>query len=398
MALFDADDLSSTNHSTGLPRYSPAPLHSTFPAGFVSPWQLHSPSSLLSPNAIGPTAGPMDHSSAFSPLQMKPQPQYVDASRREGTWISSVDALANGVDAVSDAFLQFLQLVESEGRSRLNRSAPYLLRILLSNGCLAPNDLLAVVDWDRLRNLAEKSVSRAFTPLALESSPWGHLPLDALQTSPISNATSDFGETGDSDRGLDLLPQEDATILATPSTGSSDLTIPQSQPLFQPSEQQVELCSPATHWPVTPQNGATVNAAGGTKCQCLNCGVDQTTQWKTHSESSHLVCNACAKHQPVAPNAGTIINAGGTKRQCLNCGVNQTTQWRRHPKSPGFLCNACGQHQLKHRAPRSKEVIMRGRAKANHKHGTVPIRRSSLPEKRGGDVIMRISSKLAEHC
>ncbi|KAJ6493103.1 hypothetical protein C8R45DRAFT_988944, partial [Mycena sanguinolenta] len=346
---FDVDDLCPENHSTGLPRYTPistssyAPPPSGFPTEFVSPWQLHSASTSSSPNAIGSTAGPIDHSSAFPLLQIKPQRQYIDTSRRESTWIASADVLANGVDPVSAAFLQFLESVELEGRSRLNKSAPDLLRILLSNGCLAPNDLLAVVDWERLRNLAEKSVSRAFTPLVHDSSPWGDLQLDELSNSPNPNGISDFGETGDSDRGVDFLPLS--------ISGSASSTA-QSQTLPQPAEAPIEPTF---------------------------CAFDE--------------------HRPVTPHAGAIVDAaGGKKRQCLNCGVDQTTQWRRHPESPGFLCNACGQHQLKHRTPRSKAVIMRGRAKANHKHaGTVPNHRSSLPEKRGGDVIMRISPKLAEH-
>ncbi|KAF7349421.1 hypothetical protein MSAN_01732000 [Mycena sanguinolenta] len=86
----------------------------------------------------------------------KAPPPDGDASWTEGTWI--------GVDAVSAAFLRFLQLVEFQGWSQLGESAPELLGVLLSNGCLGSNELLAVVDWERLRILAEKSFSRAFTP------------------------------------------------------------------------------------------------------------------------------------------------------------------------------------------------------------------------------------------
>ncbi|KAF7349415.1 hypothetical protein MSAN_01731400 [Mycena sanguinolenta] len=110
-------------------------------------------------------------------------PRWSQNAINASPWIAYVDALANGVDTVSAAFLQ---LVEFHERSQLDKSLSDLLRSSLSNGYVAPEDLLSVVDWGRLRNLA---VSRVFPPLS--TNPLGYLEGHELQL-PNQTTSRDF--------------------------------------------------------------------------------------------------------------------------------------------------------------------------------------------------------------
>ncbi|KAF8207741.1 hypothetical protein K438DRAFT_1962005 [Mycena galopus ATCC 62051] len=335
-----------TSYSTALP--SPlctssntatyTPLDSSFSAN-TGPWQLNQSASTWSPNAIGNSAT----FPAFS--ARKAQPQY-DVPLRESAWLVPVDTLANGVDEVSAAFLQ---LVESQEGGRLGGAVP-LLRLLLSDGYFAQDELLDVVDWDRLRRLAETSVSRILrvTRLVPSAPTWGRPKLDELLTSNATTTPNDFSEIDHSDRSAELLPPADTTPdysihdyplydMSTIGSVVQPLTIPTN-----PWTKSFALLTPRPKTPLHPT------------AQSIEPGV--------HPSAGH---QQSVSH---TPHTRTILDAAGVaKRRCIDCGVEHTTQWRTHPEGLGSLCNACGQHQRKHRTPRSLQAIRRGRARANDK-------------------------------
>jgi hypothetical protein len=131
------------------------PLHSGLPADANTWLNPFTPINVAtsSPNAL-PTAGPGEHSTAFSdPWRSKARAEDGDAPWLES---SSLDVRENGVDAVSAAFLQ---LIEAHGCGPSPEVVP-LLRLLLCNSCLPREELLDVVDWRRLLRLAATSSSR----------------------------------------------------------------------------------------------------------------------------------------------------------------------------------------------------------------------------------------------
>ncbi|KAJ7217565.1 hypothetical protein B0H12DRAFT_1153541 [Mycena haematopus] len=284
-------------------------------------YQLYTRCSWTSPHRYGPRMPSVPRGAARPLFRIQAQP-HVPRVMVESACLASGDALPNGVDAVSAAFLQ---LVELQGRSQLDKSADKsvsLLILLLSNGFLAPDKLLAVVDWERLRNLAEESVSRVFRP-----APRRTLNLDELPTSLTSIATpSDLNGIDQSDYSANFLPLAD--------------TRPYS------SEAHFAQPSPA----LTLQRGTSPHLA----------------EWPIEPGSPLPP----AEHQQFVsqtPHTGAIVHTTGvTKRRCRDCGVDRTKQWRTHPDIPGYsLCNACGQHQAKHRTSRSLQTIRRGNTKAN---------------------------------
>ncbi|KAJ6493152.1 hypothetical protein C8R45DRAFT_989042, partial [Mycena sanguinolenta] len=215
------------------------------------------------PNAIGTTAGPTK------------QPRYSDA-RPKSPYLAPVDLLANGVDAISAAFLQFLQLVELEGCSQIDKTP--LLIFLLRHGYLSQNELLGAVDWKRLRNLAENSLSRAFTPL-------------------VPSSRSDHSDGGA--EPLSRFPWDDLLSVSGKASSSNSLLTPGSSTLIDPAAHSSE---PGAHpsaeheqsFSNTPHAGY---SPGVSSRRCSNCGVDHTTQWRRHPATSEYLCNRCGHHQ-----------------------------------------------------------------------------------------------------
>ncbi|KAF8214352.1 hypothetical protein K438DRAFT_1803261 [Mycena galopus ATCC 62051] len=120
---------------------------------------------------------------------------------------------------------------------------------------------------------------------------------------------------------------------------------------------------------------------------------------KTPFNSSELPTEPELHHSSQHQQPGSETDAAtAPKRRCLDCAVEQTKQWRTHPELPGYLCNACGQHQAKHKSPRSLLAIRRERARTNDKYTTtMPTHPSTPPEKRGGEMIMRVPLRQAGH-
>ncbi|KAF7362737.1 hypothetical protein MVEN_00623000 [Mycena venus] len=274
----------------------------------------------------------------------------------------SFDALENGVDAVSAAFLQ---LIEAHGCGRNPEVVP-LLRLLLCNSSLPREELLDVVDWGRLLSLAATSAWRVLhceawmVPSTTSSR---HSKLDHSPSSLTSNATTTLSDLDGVNNRAEFLPPADTT----PRAAISDYELHGMQPLST---------SPFSNGPASP---------------AFPSGALDIVQTASTIPSTPLTISPPIEpehQQPASPD--TTVS----KRRCLDCEVEHTKQWRMHPELPGYLCNACGQHQAKHKSPRSQLAIRRERARANEKYAaTMPTRPSSPPEKRGGEVIMRVPLK-----
>ncbi|KAJ6493149.1 hypothetical protein C8R45DRAFT_927935 [Mycena sanguinolenta] len=250
-----------TNHL--YPRCTPAsatgdaPLWSRYVSELdLAGWQDQSVPT-WSPDSIGTTAGATGQAQCISDTPESPR-------------LASVDAPANNVDTVSAAFLQ---LVEFQGRNQFSKPAPELLRVLLSNGCLAPEELLGVVDWERLRTLAEKSLSRAFTPL-------------------VPSSRIDHSDGGA--EPLSRFPWNDG--LSVPSTASASLFTPEPSPLVDPAAHSSE---PGAHPSAEHEQSMSKSpdSAGHSRRRCSNCGVNDTAQWRTHPQIPGFLCNPCGQHQ-----------------------------------------------------------------------------------------------------
>ncbi|KAJ6476945.1 hypothetical protein C8R45DRAFT_1077020 [Mycena sanguinolenta] len=212
------------------------PFHGGLPAD-TAPWEPDQFVQTWSPNAVGTTAGPAKQARGRE-------------ARPKSPCVASVD----GVDAVSAAFLQLVELHE---RSQIDKLCSDLLRLSLKNGYLAPDELLAVVDWERLRNLAEKSLGRAFTSL-VSASRIDH---------PDGGAAHPSGE----------------------------------------HERSLSNTTYAGHPPAVSSR------------RCSNCGEDHTTQWRRHPATSEYLCNRCGHHQRKYGRARSLqVTSRGTQRARAN--------------------------------------------------------------------------------
>ncbi|KAJ6476951.1 hypothetical protein C8R45DRAFT_368122 [Mycena sanguinolenta] len=270
------DRATNWHDSAALPNpTSTAAFHPSFHGGF--PGEPDQFVQTRTANVVGTTAGPAEQ-----------------ARGREAQPKSPCVASVDSVDAVSAAFLQ---LVEFHERNQLDTSSFDLLRFSLKNGYLAPDDLLAVVDWKRLQDLAEKSLGRAFTPLV-----------------PSSRIDHPDGSA----EPLSRFPWDDELPVPWTALSSKSLLTPGPSTLFDPAAYS--------------------------------------------SEPS-------AEHEPSSSNTGHSPAVSSRRCQCSNCGVDHTPQWRRHPTTSEYLCNRCGHHQRKYGRARSLQVISRGtrRASTNNK-------------------------------
>ncbi|KAJ7808971.1 hypothetical protein B0H13DRAFT_2150906, partial [Mycena leptocephala] len=289
------------------------------------------------------------------------------ASWPENAGPARIDPFANANGAVSAAFLQ---LVESHGHG-LSDEGFSLLRLLLRDGYLPQDELLAVVDWGRLLSLAVTSVSRVLdypTGPVVATTPCHSGPAHSRRllasgepaTLSYLHGVDNFDHSGPADMMLDH-PISDYQLHDMPIIGSA------VQPLFS-SRRSSHAASP-------------IPPSGTARIPCFD----------------PELCHSPEQQQPASQTQNsTIVDAvDAPKRRCLHCAVDHTTQWRTHPKGRGYLCNACGQHQWRHSKPRSLQAIMRERARANDEHTVMSP--SNPPQKRGGEVMMRVPLKQARH-
>ncbi|KAJ6493145.1 hypothetical protein C8R45DRAFT_183787 [Mycena sanguinolenta] len=216
------------------------------------------------------------------------------------TFANAVDALANGADVVSAAFLL---LVEFQGHCQLDGSVDLIL-LLLRKGHLPQNELLGVVDWKRLRGVAESSASR-LADIAAQLVSCGHSKPDGLPCSSSVNTTappSDFSalDLSTCSEGFSLRPDTPSyfpddelydmptgpvaqsstihppsslsSLLLTPRPDSPRLPAVQSEePGVRPSEHQQSVSQ-------TSHAGVIVDSAVPAKRRCHDCGVENTNQ------------------------------------------------------------------------------------------------------------------------
>ncbi|KAJ6476952.1 hypothetical protein C8R45DRAFT_368130 [Mycena sanguinolenta] len=193
------DRATNWHDSAALPNpTSTAAFHPSFHGGF--PGEPDQFVQTWTANVVGTTAGPAEQ-----------------ARGREAQPKSPCVASVDSVDAVSAAFLQ---LVEFHERNQLDTSSFDLLRFSLKNGYLAPDDLLAVVDWKRLQDLAFKD---GF-PSPVQSSDPKNLQgyeLPNLVTSNSPTISCDFSR-GDRSCGTELLPYFSLDDIPTTSDSTVD--------------------------------------------------------------------------------------------------------------------------------------------------------------------------------
>ncbi|KAF7349406.1 hypothetical protein MSAN_01730500 [Mycena sanguinolenta] len=369
----DFDGEGRTNYSTALPSHLCTPSYASTACfhpdtgscqpDTSAPWSL---------NATNHMADLVDHSADF-PMWQTPA-QCGDAPGLQGARPVYLDPLANGVDVVNTAFLLLVQFL---GYWRLDKSLDRLT-LLLREGYIPQNELLALVNWEGLQNVGETSASRV-VDTASRLAPPGHSKPNEPPCSSTLNTTTppcNFSGLDVSTHSAGYSPQPD-TALYFPEYPLYDAptdSVAQSSTTQTPSSLSSALLTPRPDSPFLP-------------------AVQREEPEVRPSEHQQSVSQT--------PHAGAIVDSAvPVKRRCRDCGVDKTKQWRTHPEFPGSLCNACGQHQSKHGAPRSLQVMKRAWAKANnHNHvGTLSASPSPLPEKRGGDVIMRVDpTKLEQY-
>ncbi|KAJ7264714.1 hypothetical protein C8J57DRAFT_1230484 [Mycena rebaudengoi] len=344
------------------------------------PLSLHSGLSTdPNPWVTSPSSIPWEHNTPFSDPWSCNAVGDVDAPWRR---ITCVDALANrdGLDAVSEAFLVLIEAYKCGS----DPEVVALLRLLLCNSRLPREVLLGVVDLSRLLEYAAISSSRVFHGAASRE-PSSTRGRDANLEHPLNGA----------DHSAELLSLADTT----PHIAISDHELEGSQPLSPFSNISA---SPVCHSDAlniidlpsnVPTSPSTISAAF------------------LMPPLMHPFDASGVKHPPkMTPDRSLDVDpedqhsASGThfpaalRRRCMDCEVEHTTQWRTHPQFPGYLCNACGQHHTKHKSRRSPLAIRRERARAHDKYAaTVPLQPNGPPERRGGEVIMRVFPGQAEH-
>jgi hypothetical protein len=254
----------------------------------------------------------------------------VPASWPENTRSAPAD-LANGDGAVSAAFLQ---LVESHGHSRSDKSLS-LLRLLLRDGYLPPDELLTVVDWDRLLGVAAASVSRVLrSPTGPLASELDHSPSlfnwNATTTLNDLRGVDHFAHSGPADMMLDH-PISDHQSYNMPRIGSA------VQPLSSPCYSN-DAASPVS------SSGTPGIVPVSSPIALPFFTLPRETPFHSPEPSFDLELYHSPEHQRPASQTHTssIVDGADASER-----------------------NARGQYLWKHRKPQSLHAIMRERARAN---------------------------------
>ncbi|KAJ7841627.1 hypothetical protein B0H14DRAFT_3457397 [Mycena olivaceomarginata] len=367
---FESPSLYTPGHTFGYEAF-----HSGLPAD-PNCWT----SSYASPSSI-----PGERSTPF------PDPWSCNATEDcDAPWrgIACVDPLASGLDAVNVAFLLLIEAYKCGSDPEIVA----LLRPLLCNSRLPREVLLGVVDWSRLLELAAISSSRVLCGAASREPPPAPSRDAKLEHSlnwlPL-NGTTAHSDLQGADCSVELLSLADTRPRVAISDYESEGWRPLSPfsngsaaPAFQSDALNISSLSS-----IVPASPPTFSASLPTPppIHPFNPSLAEPLP-KATSNSPEPSLNV--EHQR---SASRTPSPTAPRRQCMDCAVEHTTQWRTHPQLSGYLCNACGQHQAKHKSRRSPLAIRRERARANDKCApTVPIHPSSPPEKRGGEVIMRV--------
>ncbi|KAH9420221.1 Transcription factor GATA-4 [Dermatophagoides pteronyssinus] len=81
--------------------------------------------------------------------------------------------------------------------------------------------------------------------------------------------------------------------------------------------------------------------------ECVNCGTQSTSQWRTNG-NGHYLCNACGLYKkyngedrPPASIQQPRKRSNQQPKQCSNCGTLTSSMWRRTANKQ-VACNACG--------------------------------------------------------
>ncbi|KAK7022613.1 hypothetical protein R3P38DRAFT_3357492 [Favolaschia claudopus] len=343
----------------------------------------------------------------------------------------------SGADAVNAAFCQ---LLDSPGSAE--KVDNVFIKLLLRRGFLPPEELLTLVDWRRLhKSLAARCVNwlldstvgsrnskhsappdpmdtissqchfdNCFSynvPSSLPQNPATHPPfsdevINPAFVDPVPQCLSSRVSTDNSLRqALNPSPRTLSLIPAFVESGSpppvtvSPPRLPESVPSHFPISPSSEKLQPSPDLvnPVTDISPAiTISPPPSSITPEIPLPMDITPP--THPDnlhdletsSTHII--TAATDTPLAP-----------KRRCEHCQTENTAQWRTHPEKDGHLCNACGQYLLRQGRPRPLDTINQAKSRpprpASKDDFLVPPPKRLVPEKRGGEVIMRVFSKSA---
>ncbi|KAK6977164.1 hypothetical protein R3P38DRAFT_3295494 [Favolaschia claudopus] len=307
-----------------------------------------------------------------------------------------------GGDAVNAAFLQ---LLDSQGSTK--RVDNVLIKRLLRRGFLPRDELLNLVDWRQLQSLAARCVDWLLDSAAASRQPKHSHPLKVLE-SDTSHCSFDDNVpyTGPScsrqDPALiqplgnefpatpfyDAIPRSTSLLISPDNSLTQALNHSSRTPA--PLPLSVKLDNSSTDDEISP--AITISPPPSLITPDMALPRESTPPSYTDSI------------QDSEPNSSNIITPTtdtplAPKRRCDHCQTENTAQWRTHPEKDGHLCNACGQYLLRQGKPRPLDTIHQAKARSPRTSSKddflVPPPRSVVPEKRGGEVIMRVFSKSA---
>ncbi|KAK7030136.1 hypothetical protein R3P38DRAFT_2933347 [Favolaschia claudopus] len=331
----------------------------------------------------------------------------------------------SGGDAVNAAFLQLLDSQEVGRKDEHD-----VLKLLLRKRFFPPHELLKLVDWRQLRSLATRSVSWLVDSATACRHP-GYSPktLDASLVSQwqfdehpflynLQSSSPALPSTGHTD--VNLIPRCPSPLISTDNSLNHALKLspstPSQVPLFveAPSPPPVAV-SPPLLPDSLPSNFLVLPASNESPptLDLVNPIADISPTITITPPSS--ITPDIALHMESTPpphpdnlhdletSSTHIITAAADtplapKRRCEHCQTENTAQWRTHPEKDGHLCNACGQYLLRQGKPRPLDTINQAKLRpprAAKDDFLVTPPRNVVPEKRGGEVIMRVFSKSA---
>ncbi|KAK7030075.1 hypothetical protein R3P38DRAFT_2933060 [Favolaschia claudopus] len=406
-----------------------------------------------------------------SPLNEASSPSAADYSSFHDPWMEdggmrwgvlqnhhSLASFSPKIDTVSEAFIALVDC----GNWRESEEGYMLLRLSLYQGWLPRQELLKVVDWDRLRKLAAASAA---------SHGGTKFPLDAMaDLLPSTSCNADISYPPRSNDALVFNSDfpafpVDNTTFRPPKLSLSPANI--SRSFMTMSPEALRPLRPSVKAEICPSSGILSAGDIDTTTSHNGCGTPCAIAMESAGLPANVIHSRKSSPDPlqnstsheqfltspfgtaprspspmlpsdISPNITIAPDSLSTppkipsymdsalprsphniqrtsqslhvtdpisettslapKRRCDHCQVDHTTQWRMHPQKDVHLCNACGQYLSRQGKPRPLDTINTARSKprASCKDEVIAVPpRSTVPEKRGGEVIMRVSTKHA---
>ncbi|KAK7030114.1 hypothetical protein R3P38DRAFT_2933257 [Favolaschia claudopus] len=338
----------------------------------------------------------------------------------------------DGGDAVNAAFLQ---LMDSQIPGKKVDS--FLIKLLLRRGSFPPEELLNLVDWRRLQGLAERLVNWMLDTTAASRQSKHRYPPNTVESiavqsdidhscpyNPPSSLVLPSREAFFPPISANLISRCPSPRISTDNSLNQALTLspstPSRGPLFFKSASPPPAAVPPTPLPeslhadshISPSSEKSPPAPDPvTPPTNISPTITISPPPSSIAPESPLPADSTPPSYPdiiqdsniqvdsvhiIAPVTDTPL---APKRRCDHCQTENTAQWRTHPEKDGHLCNACGQYLLRQGKPRPLDTINQAKLRPPRTSCKddflVAPPRSVVPEKRGGEVIMRVFSKSA---